>query len=189
MYWACESRETENSRLHVFSVPRDLIKPFNSDTISVVANFAKLRSADKNLLLGWTLEQAMERDNTSPLEYLYNSAMRRLYQLIRVEKPYFDERIDPRDLFRVFVVEPVQSFERIRTQAGAFLVSAFHERFERSNILEWNPNIPIYQHGQYLIPGEKKQAIMQELQLFHINRENLMPGLDESAKAVAKPFS
>ena len=64
--------------------------------------------------------------------------MRLLYQLIRQEKPYFEERIDPRDLYQVFVVEPQQSSERLRAQAGAFLVSAFHERFERDEILKWN---------------------------------------------------
>ena len=38
-------------RLHVFAVPKGLVKPFDSDAISVVANFAKLRVAEQNLLL------------------------------------------------------------------------------------------------------------------------------------------
>ena len=62
--------------------------------------------------------------------------MRILYQLIRQEKSYFDERIDLRDLYKVYVVEPQLSSERIRAQAGAFLVSAFHERLERDEILK-----------------------------------------------------
>ena len=44
-------------RLHFFTVPRDLIKPFNSDTIAILANFAKLSRAEQDCLLGYTLEK------------------------------------------------------------------------------------------------------------------------------------
>ncbi len=110
--------------------------------------------------------------------------MRRLYQLIRQEKPYFDERIDPRDLYRVFVVEPQQSSERVRAQSGAFLVSALHEQFERDKILDLNANIPIYAHYKLKIPAGSKEAILNDLALLNVTRETLFPGLDESAKAV-----
>ena len=42
----------KNGRLHIFAVPKELVKPFDSDTISVIANFARLRVAEQNLLLG-----------------------------------------------------------------------------------------------------------------------------------------
>ncbi len=187
LFWACQSdneKPGEQGKVHLFSVPKDLVKPFNSDTISIIANFAKLPSSDKNLLLGWNLKEAEALAPKSRLNYNYNHSMQRLYQLICLEKPYFDKRIDPRDLFRVFVVEPKQSFERIRAQAGAFLVSAFHERFERSRILNWNADIPIYDHHCYLVPSEKKQDILNELRLLNITRETLLPGLDEAARAV-----
>ena len=51
--------------------------------------------------------------------------MNRLYQFIRLEKPSFQERIDPIDLLRVVVVEPRRSFERIRVQSGSFLDFGF----------------------------------------------------------------
>ena len=69
-----------------------------------------------------------------------------LYQYIRQEKPYFEARINPGDFYRVFVVEPQQSSERLRAQSGAFLISAFHKRFERVAVLEKNPRIPVYAH-------------------------------------------
>ena len=69
--------------------------------------------------------------------------------MIKEEKPHFKEEIDPRDYFRVFVVEPQQSFERIRAQSGAFLISAFHERFKCSEVLNRNPGIPIYGHSMF----------------------------------------
>ena len=192
LFNACESDEQSDEkpgRLHVFSVPKELVKPFNSDTISIIANFSKLSRAEQNLLLGWTGEDIEEREHDPQFASIYEHAMRRLYHLIRQEKPFFEERIDPRDFFRVFVIEPQQSFERIRAQSGAFLVSAFHERFERNQVLKWNPGIPIYDHYILNVPKAKKRGILDELRMINITRETLFPGLDESAKAVTQRHS
>ena len=187
LFAACES-DCETGLLHVFSVPRELVKPFNSDTISVITNFPKLSRADQNLLVGWTGKDIEERELKPQYQYIYiyKQAMGRLYRLIRQEKPDFEERIDPRDFFRVFVVEPQQSVERVRAQSGAFLVSAFHERLERSAILDWNPMIPVYDYSTLEIPNEHKQQLLNELRLLNISRETLFPGLDEAAKAVTQ---
>ncbi len=105
--------------------------------------------------------------------YPYPEAMRLLYELIRQEKPNFEERIDHRDLFKVFVVEPQQSFERIRAQAGAFLISAFHERFERHEFLKSNPDTPIYDHLTRIVPRYNKENLLEELRLLNLTRETL----------------
>ena len=199
--------------LHIFAVPQHLIKPFNSDVISVIANFAKLPRDDQNLLLGkregtdslYAFRSAGSSairiaegvlfgrrgrgSGTEPYDYAeYHVAMHRLYRLIREEKPFFEERIDVRDLFRIFVVEPQQSAERIRAQSGAFLVSAFHERFERDEILKWNPEIPVYAHYTLSIPSECKPGIMKDLRLLNITHETLFPGLDSSAEAITERY-
>lgn len=188
LFWAClhdDDEEPPIGRVHAFAIPGNMIKPFSSDTVSVIANFAKLPRTSQNALLGWTLQDLNERE---PVTQSYNShetATRRLSQLISREKPYFEERIDPRDFFRVFAVEPQQSFERIRAQAGAFLISAFHERFERSAIEQINPGIPVYCHYTWTVPSENKAEILSELSLLNITSETLLPGLDEAAKAVS----
>ena len=137
LFSACESQK-KDGRMHIFSVPRSLVKPFSSDVVSILASFAKLPCPDQNLLLGWTLGDIKKKEPKEGLRYDYRASMRRLYHLIRQEKPFFEERIDPRDFYRVFVVEPQQAFARIRAQSGAFLISAFHERFETREILKWN---------------------------------------------------
>ena len=191
LFYACDKtgqkkQEKENGRLHVFAVPRTLVSTFNSDTISIVSNVARLSRRQKDALLGkhFSLGNNRIRDENEHTE-----AMRILYQLIRQEKPYFEERIDPRNLYQVFVVEPQQSSERLRAQAGAFLVSAFHERFERDEILKWNKEIPVYAHYRLTISGKHKHRIMEDLQLLNVTRENLFPGLDSSAKSVSDYYS
>lgn len=186
LFHACEEGNGKDGLLHIFAVPRGLIKTYNSDTVSIIANFAKLSRYDQEALLG--RRKCSCHDRWFYPEQ-YSEAMRRLYQLIRQEKPYFDERIDPRDLYRVFIVEPQQFSERIRVQSGAFLVSAFHERFERDEIVKWGNETPVYAHYKMTIPADCKAVIIRDLQMFDITREKLFPGLDSSAKAVTDFYS
>ena len=196
LFAACEychpsdNRSDQDGLLHVFVVPKRLVKPFDSDSISVIANFSKLPRFEQDLLLGKSQDLAESNQRSSlGLSNEYFDVLGRLYHHIGREKPYFKERIDPRDLFRVFVVEPQQSFERIRAQSGAFLISAFHERLERSEVRKWNYGIPIYDHAIFEVPSENKQHILDELRLLNITRETLFPGLDEAAKAVTQRHS
>ena len=186
LFYACggfeNSGHTETTgRLHIFAVPRSLVKPFNSDAVSVISNFARLSWVEQEVLLGAKVGLAHALD--------FQRSMRRLYHFIRHEKPYFEQRIDPIDLFNVFVVEPQRLFERIRAQSGAFLISAFHERFERSEIQKQNSGIPVYDHYILNVPNAKKGRILDELRMMDITREALFPGLDEAAKAVTRLHS
>ena len=176
-----------NGRLHIFAVPKELVKPFDSDTISVIANFARLRVAEQNLLLGKKAEDVAPEEKIEAADK-YSYVKVRLIQFISQEKPYFKDRIDPRDFYRVFIVEPRQMFDRIRAQSGAFLISAFHERFEQSEVLKWNKDIPVYDHYSLEVPAERKEDILKELLLFNITRESLYPGLDASANAVNEAY-
>ncbi len=186
LFNACQENTEDSGRLHVFAVPRELVKPFNSDTVSVISNFARLTPDDQKLILGTDGFQGESYVWFQPDRY--PEAMGRLYQLIQQEKPYFAERIEPRNFYQVFVVEPQQSLERIRSQSGSFLVSAFHRRFEQEKILEVNPNIPVYDHHVLTVPAEYKDSIMEELTLANITKESLFPGLDSSATSVVSYY-
>ena len=206
LFFACEANpkyDGQDGRLHVFAVQSSLVKPFNSDVVSVVCNFAKLHAGDQRLLLGKPHEEPIFDEASKTLQHTsrdvwgqnqdyrnheYMTAMRRLYQGIRVDKPYFEERIDMRDYYRVFVVVPQQSPERVRAQSAAFLVSAFHERFERDEITKRNDKIPVYAHYTLTIPNESKSSLLEELRLLNITREALFPGLDESARAITEYY-
>ena len=189
LFNACEKCDDNNKdgRLHIFAVPKEMIKPFNSDTISVIANFTKLRYGEQNLLLSKTEDDTNGGEGLDPVKER-DEALGRLYHFIGQEKPHFEDRIDPRDLFRVFVVEPQQSFVRIRAQSGAFLISVFHERFERDEILNRNADIPVYDYYMLRVPYTSKQDIMEELRLLNITRESLFPGLDEATKAITQRY-
>ena len=112
----------EDGVLHVFAVPRELVKPFDSDSVSVITNLAKLPLAEQLLLLGkreQTIKEEMQmlgRKAPIGIYSMYYDALTRLYHNIGREKPHFKERIDPRDFYKVFIVEPQQSLERVRAR-------------------------------------------------------------------------
>ena len=142
LFNACIDNDPEDGKLHVFAVPKSLIKPFDSDTVRIISNFAKLPRGEQNLLLG--KREADTKGDVFPdrannfldCSEMFSKARARLYSIIRQESPYFEEKIDLRVFSRIIVVEPQRMFERLKAQSGAFLVSAFHERFEREEVLK-----------------------------------------------------
>ena len=186
LFFACEPSSTEkcsDGRLHIFAVTKVLIKSFNSDAVSIIANFAKLPKRAKDRILG-KIDQMDPQFRPDG----YFTGMNMLYQLIRQEKPYFDTRINIGDLYRVYVVEPQQSSERVRAQSGALLVSAFYDRFERAVIQATNKHIPMYAHYRLIVPYDMKQHVREELDMLGVSRETLFPGLDESASATMRRY-
>ena len=175
---ACKDDLCMIGRLHIFAVPETLVRPFNSDVISIIANFAKLKHCEQKLLLGF-------REENLPY-WQYQRARLRLYQGIKQEKSSFEELVRIRDLYRVFVVEPKQTSERIRAQSGAFLVSAYHETLDSEVVASLNSQYPppVYAHYKLEIPVGYKEELNRELDLMNISPETLSPGLDASANAV-----
>ncbi len=187
LYHACEKNDSDDGQLHIFMVPQKLIKPFNSDTVSVISNFARLAQNHQEALLGRSAP-AVPLGPTPKNTTKYSESINKLYSLIRNEKPYFKEKINPKDFYRVFIIEPKYSSERVRAQSGAFLASAFHERFEVDQILKFNKEIPVFFHYQFTIPNTQKESIMDELRTLNITYETLFPGLGASAQTITEHY-
>lgn len=188
LFFACEKDDrydSEDGRLHVFTVPESVIKPFNSDTISVVASLTKLPSHDKQWLLD---RHGLHPQRPFSAQYNYGAIMGRLYQKVREEKPHFEERLDMKDLYGVFVVEPRQEDERIRAQSGAFLLSAFRTRFDYQEGDDWNGGARPYGHYTLRVRSDSKGSVLNDLKLMGITRQSLFPGLESSATEVMQRY-
>ena len=183
LFFACEQDQSHSGKLHIFAVPSTMIKSFNSDTVSVIANFARLSLSDQDMLLGKVPSSARARGND------YSASINKLYQLIEEEKPGFEKRIDPRDFFRVILIEPQISSDRVRAQSGAMLASAFHQRLERKFVQLVN-NAEVYGHYTLSVPAETtKRDIMDELSSLEITRPRLFPGIDETAVEITQQYA
>lgn len=189
-YQDCEKGDehpVKAGRLHIFAVPRRLTKAFNSTEVSIVSNLAKLNQEDQGMILGKPYQGLYF--SLYELPRLYRAAVERLRLAMRSENPHFTGEIGMANLYQVYVIEPQQSAERIRAQSSAFVVSAFHERFEKAQIQEVNETIPVYDHYELFIPDDSKFKIMEYLRTLNITKETLFPGLDESAKEIMSRYS
>ena len=198
LFFACHEKSSDpchskkDGRLDIFAVPKKAIKPYNSDSMSIISNFSKLTLRQQRTLLGYKDEDickqiGKEQDVSGRGRSVYQDYMERLYHLIRHETPAFAERIDPRDLYRVYVVKPQKSFERIRRQSGAFLVSAFHGRFEEEEVIKkTHASSRPYDHYKFLIPNKKE--LLRELELLGIRHDTLFPDLDATTSHINKRY-
>ena len=177
-----------DGRVHVFAITRSMVKPFNSATVSVLANFARLPRGEQNLLLGKTEEET--QDDVAPgydrrgIYVEYEEVLSHLYHLILAEKPSFANRIEPQDLLKVFVVEPQRSFERLQAQSGAFLLSALHEDFDQNSMGRWGDKVTLFHHYSLSVPERAKKKVRDELSTLAITQETLFPSLEATADAI-----
>ena len=189
----CDSGESEcTGVVHAFVVPRDMVCSHDSDIVSIAANFTRMPRADQNLLLSKTRDDTVDDvppdivDLDNPTSDSYESIMNRLTHFIGRENPYFASAIDPRDLFRVLIVEPKQSFERLRAQSGAFMISAFHDRFEREEVIKKSAGQPVYWHYKLRVPPGCKETLREELGWMDINQPRLYGDVSTAAEGITK---
>ena len=193
-----EECDTEESKctgvIHAFMVPKEMVCSHDSDKVSIVANFARLSRADQNMLLSKRKADTDRDGDVAPSEpelgksssYTYDLIMKRLTHFIGREKPYFADAIDVRDLFRVLIVEPKQSFERLRAQSGAFMISAFHDRFERDEVIRKNAGQPVYWHYKLRVPPGCKETLRKELGWMDVNQPRLYGDVSTAAEGITK---
>lgn len=186
----CSSRR---ARMHIFVAPREMVRRHDDDHVNIAAAFSDLTRMEKEVILtscfGWG--DAPWPAPTDPHEThvmpSYPDVIQRCADLLSSTKPYLRDRIDPKALFGVYIVEPKRDFAKLRAQAGAFLLSAFHERFETEKVVGVDGSDRYYDHYTIdvdISEGSRKK-MLEQLDNVNINEETMFPGLESSAKAIA----
>ena len=191
LYYAVSGDHPEaDGVVHLFVVPEDMIFPYDSDTVSVMSNFTRLEPDEKEFLLTRiSFPEVQPRHQRTVLGLSDNRTRRtrtRLSHFIAQEKPYWVDRIDARDFFRVLVVEPRRTFDRLRAHKGAFMLSAFHERFERWEIDKVMEGAAPYGHLCIVIPADAKAGIVSQLNQLGVTEDGLKADLQSAAEAIAR---
>jgi hypothetical protein len=164
LYFAAKDDKGKPGEVIVFRVKRSLVKYYDSDTASCIANLAHLSNAEKRAI-DFTL--AGSAFNEQP-------PVDRLLQFIRAEKPHFRSQINPAHLQTAIVVKPKLNNRRILAQSGAFLLIG-------QNVdLEAAPPQGIAVERVH-INGNKKQVICDELDRMAINDSSMFPEIEKAA--------
>lgn len=187
LYFACESVKKRvpatkgpyrtasieaDGQVVVLTVDRTRVRYFDSDTVSCIANLARLR---------YDRKQAID---TALPQNAFNESLpiKRLLHFVRQEKSGFESEIVPSDLDDIVLVKPKQSNKRILAQAGAFFAFGLTEALVDGN----GAGVAI---ERIIIAGEKKTAILNDLDKLGVNEKTLFPEIERAARYLTGSLS
>lgn len=185
LYFACQPRKKRRLQVRegkptrksikadgevvILSVLRRKVRYFDSDTVSCLANLARLKPELKDKI-----------DTSEPLEDFNKSLpIRRLLHFIRQERPSFEPEIKPRHLNSIFLVKPKQNNKRILAQDGAFLLFGMEDELEDDNRFQIRVE-------RIRIPGSKKERILNDLEKLDFTDKTVWPEMDKAAVYLTK---
>lgn len=158
----------EEGEVILFSLRREKIKYFDSDTASCIANLARLPKTEKDQI------------DFSKADFNDQPSLKRLIHFVKEEKSFFESKIVPADLKRIICVKGKRSNSRISSQSGAFLLFGLDAELNETG----NSDIQVSR-----ICVKNKASILEELDLLNINESTVFPYIDSSAKYVAQKYA
>lgn len=109
--------DKKDSVVLVYEVPKDSIRSWHSDVVSVISNIAVYHYDD--LDVSGLSNSTDEFERTAFNE---NESIKRLLHEIKAEKPHFIDWIKKDNMESVYCVHPLLDNPRIKAQQGAFLL-------------------------------------------------------------------
>ncbi len=183
LYFAVETCSPTNGAVLACSVDNSRMKNFESDALSCICNLAKLSPNEQQIIRNWINENKTKTGKISRDVKGFNEvpAVKRLVQIIKNEKPYFENKIKPVDLWSFFLAMPTRNNSRVIAQSGAFLVSGVLSKLGTSGKITVKT---------IKIDATAKKLILTELDALGINRSTIYPGLESTARYLSKdrPF-
>ncbi|MFT3783532.1 MAG: FRG domain-containing protein [Nibricoccus sp.] len=167
LYFACCENDATGGDVIIFKIKKSRIRYSDSDTVSCIANAARLKANERNIV-DITLPQ--EAFNESP-------PIRRLLHFIKEEKPYFADVIVPSDMGKIVCVRPKMSNLRIASQSGAFLLFGINAELPETGTAE-------FEIERVAISADAKAKIRTELESLNIHRGTVYPNIENSALVV-----
>ncbi|QMM52606.1 FRG domain-containing protein [Enterobacter sp. RHB15-C17] len=183
LYFACseEAHHDVNGVVHLLDFAENRVRFSDSDTISLICNLARLTDEEKSEIKEEYKKVKSWNDSAREV-FRKLEPMKRLYQFIRVEKPYFTDSIIPSDMYRYQFVYPAKTNRRVIAQSGAFLVAG---------LLDYtSPGVTNkgFIASKIIIPAEAKSQILIELDVLNINSRTMFPEVEFAAGYIKKKW-
>ncbi|WP_285412854.1 FRG domain-containing protein [Pseudomonas sp. lyk4-40-TSB-59a] len=187
LYFACEEEkfQSEDGVVQVFDFQKSREKFSDSDTVSVICNLSRLSDAEKKKIIHrYNLVGPKVADWNESKKKMFRlmPEVKRLMQFVRVEKPYFLDKINPLDLFRYYFVYPSKNNRRVIAQSGAFIAAGLlqYHSLEQSVGLK---------HKKIIIPYRFKKNIVAQLDALNINSRTMFPEVEFTSKYIKKKWA
>lgn len=170
LYFACKSHPTQDGEVIVFSMQREQIKYFDSDTASCIANLTRLSKVSKD---------GLDFSSLDVRKFNKLAPVKQLLHFIKEEKPFFEPRLEPKHLRSIICVKGKHTNNRIAFQSGAFLLFGHDATLNEGG----TPEISVQR-----IAVTNKDAVLRQLDQLNINESTVFPYIENSAKYLAQKF-
>lgn len=180
LYFACNDGSSQDGVVRIFDFKEQRIKFADSDAVSLICNLTRLSDNERRCLIK-RFKQTSTWNDKARRAFRGEAAMLRLSQFVRMEKPYFLHKVEPRDLFKYFFVYPEKNNPRLIAQSGAFIAAGLLEyrKMEKSNGLTIS---------KIVIPASHKARIVSQLDTLNINSRTMFPEIAFAAKYIEAKF-
>lgn len=177
LYFACDSYFEAYGELVLISAENHEIKYPQSDTVSILASLPVF-SYQKQQELYWLA------NDPSVSERSFNTKAERLIHEVRLEKPAFRSEINKDDILSDYIVYALKNNNRIVKQDGAFILCGLSAGPGSLEKFRYRA------HGKKVVVLiEKKKKILDQLEIFSINRATLFPEIECVAEYLNKKFT
>ncbi len=171
LYFACKNNPTQDGEVIVFSIEREQIKYFDSDTASCIANLTRLPKVSKDNL---------DFSSLNIRNFNKSAPVKQLLHFIKEEKPFFEPKLNPKHLRSIICVKGKRTNSRIAFQSGAFLLFGHDATLDEGG----TPEISVERIGV-----KNKEQVLRELDQLNINESTVFPHIENSAKYLAQKFA
>ncbi|MES2046704.1 MAG: FRG domain-containing protein [Pseudomonadota bacterium] len=161
-------------------VDKALVRYFDSDTVSLLANLARCDPGMKADIR--RLVSTARDDDAGKEAFNGEKPVKRLLHFVRGEKPAFDPDIVPSDLSRTLLVKPKLSNRRILAQEGCFFVFGLVEEMRPTGV----PGVRV---ERIRIPADDKLEILAALSRVAVNERTMFPEIERAAKYLTDGLS
>lgn len=175
LFFACQGNK--DGEVIIFKIPKNDIKYFDSDTVSVIANLSKLN-----------ISFEISKENFNDKEkFNLSSHVKLLLHEIQQEKHFFEPKIIPQDLESVICVKPKLDNQRIIRQDGAFFLFGINS--SKAQCADFPLDKIYYPNNRKLIiRASDKSKILSQLKRFGITNSKIFPEIDNIAKDIRENF-
>jgi hypothetical protein len=169
-----ENGEPQDGKVQALFLPEERQRYFDSDRVSCMANLANLTVDEKREMAA---AYKLDKD-----EFNEQSVVQRLLWFVRIEKPHFEAKIDPKHLQHPVFVKPKMNNRRIIAQTGAFLIYGAR----RLTSKEVDTDLRL---SRAIVPADKKAEIRDQLERLGIHASSLFPEIDKAAGFIVKRYA
>jgi hypothetical protein len=165
LFFACTCRAEQlevAGEVIVFQVVSELVKYFDSDTVSCLSNLSNLTYAQKNEIDLGLVKDAFNATDVAG----------KLLHHIKSEKGFFEGQIVPDDLRSIICVKAKRTNTRIKSQSGAFLLFGHEAALPDAGQV----GIEITR-----VTIRNKLHILEQLDRININATTVYPSIDQTA--------